>query len=388
VNLVDLLIIVLLLAAIIRGSQAGLLRLVFTSVGFISGLLLGSWIAPKIAANYSSQLTKLLIIILTEFGLAIMLAGVGEVAARRLAPYADRLKLAKANQILGAGLEVVFTLLIVWLLASALQNIHGNQIGRDIRRSEIIRWLNSTLPPPPDVLARLEKLISPHGFPNVFVGPEPQHATVSPNNSVDSQAIIAAQKSVVQIVGNGCGGRVFGSGFVVDKGIVVTNAHVVAGIDRPRVLDQSGSYTGTAIWFDANKDIAVLRVTGLPDPPLRLNGQILPDSNAVATLGYPGGGSLVIESGVIIDNVRATGRNIYNQGVVIRHIYEVQTNIEPGDSGGPLLAADGSVAGAVFARSLSQDNVGYALLTSEFQPMVNKARQQNTAVSTGQCAED
>ena len=387
-NLVDLLIVLLVVAAVIRGIEVGLLRLLFSSLGFIVGLLSGSWIARNIATHYTTPMSKLVIIVLIEFGLAVILAAAGEMLAIRLEKYTDRFRLAKANRVLGAGLEVVLTLLIVWLLASALQNVHGNQIGREVRRSQIIHWLDATLPHPPDLLARLEKIINPNDFPNVFLGPEPKHATVSPRNSVDNQAILDAEKSVVQIVGNGCGGTVFGSGFVAAKGIVVTNAHVVAGISQPKVLDQGGRYSSTAIWFDPNLDLAVLRVTGLPDPALKFNAQLLPDSDAVASLGYPHGGPLVVETGAVIDHVTAAGRNIYNEGVVIRNIYEFQADVEPGDSGGPLLAPDGSVAGLVFARSLSQDNVGYALLTSEVQPLVQKAQAQNRPVGTGFCAED
>ena len=387
-DLLDLLIILLVLAAIIRGVETGLLRLFLSSVGFIVGLLSGSWIARHIASHYSSASTKLLIIILIEFSLAVLLAAAGEILAMRLGIYTERLKLVKANKILGAVLEVGLTLIIVWLLASAVQNVHSSQIGREVRRSQIIRWLDSILPHPPDVLARLEKIINPNGFPNVFLGPEPQHATVSPKNSVDNQAILAAEKSVVQIIGNGCGGVVYGSGFVVDRGTIVTNAHVVAGIAQPKVLDQGGRYSSTAIWFDPNLDIAVLKVTNLPDPPLKLNKDILPDIDAVASLGYPHGGPLVVETGAVIDHVTAAGRNIYNEGVVLRNIYEFQADVEPGDSGGPLLAPDGSVAGVVFARSLSQDNVGYALLTSQVEQLIQKAERQNTPVGTGYCAED
>jgi S1-C subfamily serine protease len=387
-NLADLVIILLLVTAVFRGTEAGLLRILLSSAGFISGLLLGSWIARQIATHYSSPLTKLMIIILVEFGLAVLLAAAGELLAIKLGRYTERWRLAKANRVLGAGLEVVLTLLIIWLLASALQNIHSEQIGRDIRRSQIIRWLDAALPSPPDVLAQLEKIIDPNGFPNVFLGPEPRHATVSPTNKVSSKAVLAAEKSVVQIEGNGCGGQVYGSGFVVGSGLVVTNAHVVAGIPHPIVLDQTGHFSATAIWFDPNMDIAILRVANLNDPPLQLNSQILPDSDAVASLGYPHGGSLVVENGVILDHITAAGRNIYNRGIVVRSIYEVQTDVQPGDSGGPLLAPDGTVAGVIFARSLSQDSVGYALLISEVKPIIQKAKQQNTLVDTGACAQD
>lgn len=386
-SLVDVLIILLLIAAISRGIQAGMLQLIFSSAGFIGGLLLGSWLAKSLAVHSADPYTKLFIVLTTELVLASLFAAVGELAGFYLNRYAIKLHLGKINQALGASLEVVFTLFVIWMVAAALMNVRSYNIGRDIRRSAIIRAMDRTLPKPPDVFATLEKIISPNGFPNVFIGLEPQHATISPNNSVNSQAVLADEKSVVQLRGDGCGGTVYGSGFVVAKGIVVTNAHVVAGIARPQVLDQTGTYNAVPIWFDPNMDVAVLRVNGLPDPPLTLNNQVLPDRDAAAVLGYPGGGPLVAGNGAIIDHVTAEGQNIYNQGVVYRDIYEVQVDVEPGNSGGPLVAPDGSVAGVVFAKSLSQNNVGYALLMDEVSPIINNAERQNTPVGTGSCAQ-
>jgi len=113
----------------------------------------------------------------------------------------------------------------------------------------------------------------------------------------------------------------------------------------------------------------------------------LPDADAAAVLGFPGGGQLSADDAAIIDHVQAIGRNIYNEGTVERDIYEVQADVEQGDSGGPLLAPDGTVAGVTFAKSVSQNDVGYALLINQVQPIVSQAQRQNTAVSTGSCAQ-
>lgn len=387
-NVVDVIIILLLVSAVFRGLQAGLLNLLLSSAGFIGGLLAGSWVAKQIIAHMNGQLSKLIVVLVIEFGLALLLAAAGEFLAARLSAQADRLKLGRANQVLGAGLEILFTLAVVWLGASALINVQSYNIGHDVRNSYIVRQLDSALPRPPDIFAQLEKIISPNGFPNVFLGLEPRHTTVSPTNRVNNQAVLADEKSVVKIQGSGCGGIVFGSGFVVGKGIVVTNAHVVAGIARPQIVDSQGTYRATPIWFDPNLDIAVLRVSGLSDPALTLTGSTLPDSDAAAILGYPGGGPLVAGNAVIIDNIKAIGRNIYNQGEVSRQIYEVQGTVEPGNSGGPLLAPDGKVAGIIFAKSLSQNDVGYAILINQVKSAISQAEQQNSQVSTGSCTQN
>ena len=386
-NWVDLIIILLLISAIFTGLRAGLLQLVLSAAGFIAGLLAGSWVARQAAPHFANPLGKLLVVLVIEFGLALLLAGVGELLSLRLRRRAIRLHLDSVNRAAGVVFEVLFTLVVVWIVASALGSVTNHGIGPAVRRSAIVRGLNSSLPRPPDFLAQLEKIISPNGFPDVFLGLEPQHTTVSPTNHVNNKAVLADEKSVVKIQGTGCGGVVFGSGFVAAKDLVVTNAHVVAGIARPQVVDRFGTYSAEPVWFDPRLDIAVLRVNDLPEPALKLSGQVLPDRDAVATLGFPGGGQLTAGNAAIIDHVTAIGRDIYNQSVVSRQIYEVQANVEPGDSGGPLLAPDGTVAGVTFARSVSQNNVGYSLLINQVQPIISRAENQTARADTGSCAQ-
>ncbi|MCL4310005.1 MAG: MarP family serine protease [Actinomycetota bacterium] len=386
-DFVDLIIIFFLVSAVVRGVRTGLMQLLLSSTGFVAGLLLGSWAASRIAPLSASPPIKLFIVLFVELGLAMLLGFLGELAGLRLNLLARRLHLHGLDEALGAALAVIFALTVIWLAASALVNVHSFNIGREVRQSLIVQKLDAIMPEPPDILAQLEKIISPNGFPNVFLQLEPQHTTVAPNNSVNNQAVINDESSVVKVHGEGCGGTVTGSGFVAARGIVVTNAHVVAGIARPEVVDGSGTYRATPIWFDPDMDVAVLRVGGgLKDPPLTLDSKTLPDNDAAAVLGFPGGGPLVAGNGVIIDHVTAVGRNIYNQGLVSRSIYEVQAIVQPGNSGGPLIAPDGTVAGIVFARSLSQKNVGYALTIGEVQPLIRQAALNNSAVSTGSCA--
>lgn len=385
-NIVDFTIIVLLLFAIARGIRAGMLFLLLSSVGFVGGLLLGSWVAKRAALHVTNTSDKLLIILLIELLFALVLSAIGEVSARHLNKYVTKLHLGRLNQVFGAALEVVFALIVVWLIASGLTNVKSLKIGYDIHHSSIISALDGVLPNPPDLFAQLSKVINPNGFPSVFVGLEPQHTTISPANRANNQAIIADEQSIVKVQGYGCGGIVDGSGFVVAKGIVVTNAHVVAGIVYPKVINSDGTYSAEAVWFDPNLDIAVLKVPGLPNAALTLKSQVLPDGDAAAVLGYPGGGPLVVGNAAVIDEIDAVGRNIYGQGTVSRNIYEVQAGVEPGNSGGPLVGPDGSVAGVVFAKSVSQNNLGYAILINQVIPIIRNAQQQNTLVSTGQCA--
>jgi len=382
---IDILIIFLLILAISRGIRAGLLQLLFSTGGFFAGLFLGSWIALKVVHSSNASF-RLLLILGFEAIFALSISFIGEVIGLQLSQNAKKIHLDKPNQIFGAIFEGASVLVIIWLVASAVSNVQAVRLGYYTQHSLIIRTLDKILPPPPDFFARLERIITPNGFPNVFVGLEPQHTTLPTPTSLNSQAVLADERSVVKVEGYGCGGLVQGSGFVVSNGIVVTNAHVIAGIPNPKVIDSSGTYSAAPIWFDPNMDLAVLRVSGISDSPLKLSSNNLSYGTPAAVLGFPEDSPVLVDqNATIIDVITAEGQNIYNQGIVYRQIYELESNVQPGNSGGPLIAGDGSVVGIVFAKSADQPDIGYALLTSDVQSSISEAIYQNTTVSDGQC---
>lgn len=383
---VDLLIILGLIFAIFRGRRIGVLVLALSTLGFIFGLLLGSWLSIHLISKGLNTTGKLLLIIMTEILFAFLFSYIGEFFGHKLTLKNKKDTVDKLNKALGIVFEILAVFIIIWLIIPSLTSVRTHSIGYYVQRSLIVGEIDKILPSPPDIFSRLENVVSPNSFPNVFIGLEPQHTTVSPTTTLNNNAIAADEKSVVKVIGQGCGGLVEGSGFVVGNGFVATNAHVIAGISDPEVVDSSGTYKAFAINFNPYLDFAVLRVDGLSDPPLKLNTNQLIPGDAAGVLGYPGNGDLTFDKAVIIDQVTAEGQNIYNQGVVDRQIYEIQSNVQPGNSGGPLLASDGSVAGVVFAKSVSQPGIGYALLTSDIKDSINSAEKQNTAVSTGSCA--
>ena len=200
-------------------------------------------------------------------------------------------------------------------------------------------------------------------------------------------AVRKVADSVVKIEGQGCGGIVEGSGFVAANGLVATNAHVVAGIRQPLVVDGKGTHNATLIWFDPNLDFAVLRVSGLVGAPLTIRDDQIDRGTAAAVLGYPGGGAFTAKPAAVLNEYTATGRNIYNRSSTNRDIYELKADIIPGNSGGPLIDSSGDVIGIVFAQSTSYNSVGYALQTNAVIKELSQAKAQNHAVNSGSCAE-
>ena len=220
--------------------------------------------------------------------------------------------------------------------------------------STIIRSLDDVLPAPPSVFSRVQAS-SPrrdsHPSSPSWRRRLPDRYRCLASHSC-KQAVAAAGASTVKIVGEGCGQIQEGSGFVVAPGLVVTNAHVVAGIAHPTV--QAGllrDHDTTVVYFDPS---STWPCSGSPDstePALHLDpnrgpGRLRRPCSAIRRADR----SRPVPAGVMAD-FEAEGRDIYGQGLTVRNVYEIQAVVRPGNSGGPLVLPDGEVIGVVFSRS-------------------------------------
>lgn len=388
--IVDLLIIAWAISAFYRGRKLGFVRQLGSAAGFFGGLLLGAWLQPHLIHLAQSADGRAVLTIVATLGMALLGLTIGEyfgvLLKRRLRPTKEVNKLDNG---LGSLMSGLWVLVGAWLLAAILNGSALVPLQTSIRDSRIITYLNQTLPPAPTVIDRLSRLIDPNGFPDVFVGnePIPRGDVPLPNLGELSGAVEASRMSVVRLKGQGCGGIVSGSGFVVDTDLIATNAHVIAGIKNPYVQDANGNHRGQVIWFDPDLDFAVLRVDDLAGEPLELAEGTAAASTAAAVLGYPGGGDFTVGPAVILRELKAVGRNIYGEGRTLRDIYEVQAEINQGNSGGPLIGQDGRVLGMVFAESTSYNGVGYALTTDRIQTELDAAIVRDRPVGTGRCTE-
>jgi len=177
----------------------------------------------------------------------------------------------------------------------------------------------------------------------------------------------------------------------VAPGLVVTNAHVVAGIASPDVIDSTGRHSTSVALFDPRLDIAVLRVPGLTDPVLPIHTDAVGRGTTGVVLGYPNGGPLTARKAGVAAVFEANGLDIYGSSQTTRQIYQLDAVVQPGNSGGPLVAsgdpgiANGTVIGVVFARSTSNTDVGYALAMPAVATDVAHAEATRKTVGTGSC---
>lgn len=390
--LIDLFILLMLISIVIRARQTGLVRQLFAAVGFAIGLAIGVLAQPYAVNTADTTMSRAMLSILVTLGSALVFMRLGEIAGlwakKRIQ---DLMPLDKADGVLGSIAGAAILLAAVWLLSPLLTSLPSPAIKQSVRDSRIVGSLNRTLPSAPSFVARLNRIVNPNGFPDVFAGfdrrPLKPDAPLPVMEGDLAQAVADVRPSVVKIEGRGCGGIVEGSGFVAADGTVITNAHVIAGVVNPRIIDGNGEHAASVVFFDPRLDMAVLKADGLAGEPLEIDTAMAAQGTPGAALGYPNGGGFTVSPATILDQFTAVGRDIYGSGTTRRSVYEVKADIIPGNSGGPLINDQGRVIGLVFAQSTSYDQIGYTLTTKPVEDNLQAALRSNTTVGTGSCAE-
>lgn len=395
-NWVDLVLLALVAFSAIQGMRLGATMQVFSFGGFWIGLFLGLLIVPHVINLSHGNLGRTLIAMGVVFGCAGLLSATGRYIGARSSHALRRVRLGPVDSALGVAVAVIATLFIAWFVAIMVENSNYTSLNAAIQNSRIVRAMDNLLPAPPAILSRVKSFLASEGFPVVFAGLSPQvSAPVTlPGDTQVRAAVLSAEPSTLQVEGEGCGVIQEGSSFVVAPGVVVTNAHVVAGIRHVAVIDNGRSREATPILFDPELDVAVLRVPGLGQAPLAVDRSLFERGTSGVVAGFPGGGPFSYGAAGITNTLNATGLDIYGQNTTNRQVYELDAEVRPGNSGGPLIAsgdasgpANGTVIGLVFARSTTNPNVGYALAMGPVMKDVSKVVNATAAVSTGNCAD-
>jgi hypothetical protein len=381
VTTLDWIIVAFTLVMALWGWAQGLVVGAMSLAGFAAGAFLGSRLAPLLLSRGSHSPYAPLFTLVGAVAIgglfATLLEALGFELRRRMGP-----RLGAVDGAGGAVLVAAFGLGLVWVAgAVALQTPGARHLRRDIQRSTILQALNNALPPSGpllNALARFDPLPSVNGPPANVPAPNSRIAR-------DPQ-VKAAGRSVVRILGTACGLGVQGSGWVARQGIVVTNAHVVAGEDDTtvQIQGQGPHLAAKAIFFDPHDDIAVLRVSGLGSTPsLRLN-ENAPTGAEAAVLGFPQNGPFDLEPARLGPTSSVLSDDAYGRGPVRRRITAFRGLVRPGNSGGPVVDSAGRVVTTVFAASVSGPRrTGFGVPDTVVRNALSSAR---AAVSTGPCA--
>ncbi len=380
----DWLIVVFAAVLAFFGFRQGFIVGALSLCGFLLGAFLGTRAAPLLLPPGAESPYA------PAFGLIGALVG-GAILASGLEFLGFRLRrtlvlpgFSVLDGALGALLGAVLGLGIVWIAASVAGQTPGEaQLRGDIQRSAILRALNQIMPPSGpilDALARLDPLPSISG-PSPDVGaPEPAVARLP--------GVRSASHSVVRVIGTACGLAVEGSGWVAAPGIVVTNAHVVAG-EQDTTVQVEGRGEGLAaepVAFDPTDDVSVLLVHGLGLPPLSMAGA-QESGTPGAILGYPENGPFDVQPGRIGRTQSVLTQNAYGQGPVSRLLTPLRGLVRPGNSGGPMVDGAGHVLTTVFAATVGgSSHGGYGVADQTVSSVVaHAAGGRGGAVGTGQC---
>ena len=389
-NALDILLLVLLLAYAVSGYWQGFITGAFATTGLLVGGLFGIWLAPTLLGDADPSvwvsLGALFIVLLAaSFGQALM-----QFIGAKLRAKVTWQPARALDAVGGAALSVVAVLVVAWALGVAVSGARIPWVNEQVRGSQVLGEVNQVMPSRANrALDSFNQVVGASDFPLylepfaperiIEVGPPPARIATDPQ-------VQAAAQSVIKIHGeNSCGGGVEGTGFLYAPDRVMTNAHVVAGVETPRLVTEAGEVDTTVVYYNPDIDVAVLEVDGLGLPHLSFDREA-EAGDPGAVLGFPNDGPYDVQGARIRAEQRLKSPDIYGDGTVVREVYSVRSNIRPGNSGGPMVSPDGKVTGVVFAASVTDQSTGYVLTADQVGEAAAEGISSSAPVSSGRCA--
>lgn len=390
-NTLDVVLVVVLLAYAISGYVQGFVVNLVATFGLVAGGLLAIWAVPRVLSQAQGDLTTSLL----ALGIVVGSAAIGQAIGTYIGTDLRgglRTSGSRAVDAAGGGvLSVVAVLVAAWALGYAVSGTSLPYLSGAVRDSAILGRVNDVMPQrATDTLRAFSRTLDSNLFPR-YIEPfqNEQITAVGPpsDETLDQAGVREARDSVVKIVGAAeCGRGIEGSGFVYAPGRVMTNAHVVAGVDRPTVTVQDERRVpGRVVLFDPELDIAVIATDelGVPELEFDLGGAA---GQSAAVLGYPENGPFDARAARIRSQLTLRSPDIYDRGEVLREAFSVRGLVRSGNSGGPLVSPEGDVLGVIFAASISDSATGYAVTAEQVQDNADEGETARRAVDTGACA--
>ena len=389
-NLLDWVLVVLVIAYALSGYWQGFITGACATAGLLIGGLLGIWLAPIALGDANPSVWVSIGALFIVIVCATLGQGLFQFAGAKLR---DRIRwqpVRAVDAVGGAALSAAAVLLVAWALGLAVTGSRIAGITPAVTESRVLGEVNQILPRSATcVLQAFNDVVGTSFFPRylepfaretiVDVGRPPQRLLRDPD-------VAAAEPSVLKVHGdNSCGRGIEGTGFLYADNRLMTNAHVVAGVDDPEVLIDGDTVAATIVLYDPGLDIAVLAFDdgGRPDLGFDFEGEA---GQGVAVLGYPEDGPYDVQPARIRAEQRLRSPNIYGEGSVLRQVFSVRGSIRPGNSGGPMVSSQGAVIGVVFAASVTDQDTGYALTSEQVSQAAARGSASITEVDSGDCA--
>jgi S1-C subfamily serine protease len=394
-DVLDLILIVVVAAFAVSGYRQGFIVGVLSFFGFVGGALLGAEFGPSISralVGGQTQQDVVAVVLLVSFAvLGQFVASSIGAAMRSTVTWRP----ATAVDAVGGGaVSIVSVLLIAWVVGSVLNASPFPVVDQQVNNSLTLQTLDKFMPSPAKTMfSDFRRLLANNSaYAEVFsgIGAERILAIPAPDPAVlNSPGFLAARNRVVKVQGvaASCDRSIEGSGFVISRDHILTNAHVVAGVTQnQKVTTTDGrQLRATVVYYDPQVDVAVLYVPGLNLTPLRFATSANPGDNAVVA-GFPLNAQNLQTVAARIGGVQnAQGPNIYQTSTVTRQIYEIRAVVQSGNSGGPLLSPDGTVDGVVFAAAVGVNDTGFALTAAQVSNDTAAGAASTAPVSTMGC---
>lgn len=387
-TVLDIVLILALLSYLVYGLRNGFLVTVGGLAGFAAGAIAAFFAVPLVSTFVEDSGWRLTAIIAAAVVLMALGHGLGTMVGRQLRGVVRIRPLRAVDRLVGGALNLVVSALVMSMLAFSVSSLGVPVVSQQLAESKVIRFIDGLTPTPVKAtMAELRSTVIGNGIPTLLEGLDQGQAVQVPNTSTNTPALNRAAQSVLRIAGTAyeCGQNQTGSGFVVSEDRVVTNAHVVAGVSQPVVeMPDGGAMPGRVVYFDTRRDLAVLAVDNLLSQPLQLSRD-LPGGSQAAFAGYPHGGPFQSKPATVQDIATVLVPDIYGNNPAPEDIYRLAGDVQPGNSGGPLLTTDGQVAGVIFAKATSDAEVGFAITMNDLDPVAEQAPSLASPVSSGQC---
>ncbi|WP_028643585.1 MarP family serine protease [Nocardioides sp. URHA0020] len=389
-NMLDWLLVVLVLAYALSGYWQGFITGVFATTGLLIGGLFGVWLAPTALGDANPSMwvslgALFIVIISASLGQAVL-----QFVGSRIRDRITWQPVRAVDAVGGALLSALAVLVVAWALGVAISGSRIGGVTPLVRSSTVLAHVDEALPDTADgALQAFNNVVGTTFFPRYLEPFAPERIVeVGPGDKrlLRDPDVQRAAASVVKIRGsNDCGRGVEGSGFVYAQNRLMTNAHVVAGVDDPEVMIGDTTVSADVVYYNPDVDVAVLAFDSGDTKALKFDLTAKPGAD-VAILGYPEDGPYDVQPGRIRSQQRLRSPDIYGNGTVIREVFSLRGLIRPGNSGGPIVTSRGNVAGVVFAASVNDHDTGYALTADQVSRAAAAGRTSSDQVSTGDCA--
>ena len=391
-SVVDLVLIGLALVFAFSGFRQGVIVSATSFFGFFGGAVLGAQLSEPVADRFDGTATTrvfvALVVVLAVALLGQVVAGaIGRAVRRRVTWQPAEV----VDSVAGAVLSAVAVLLVAWMVATPLANAPFPQVSSQVKQSALVQAVDRSVPDGVRVVYdSLREAIDRNGLPDVLAPLTPTQVpdVPAPDQALmDSPVVRSVSGSVVQISGvaASCSRQIDGSGFVYARERVMTNAHVLAGVNDPVVSAEGEEYDAVPVYVDEEADVAVLAVPGLPQVPLTFSQGPAESGDDAIIMGYPGGGGLFVGPARVRQRTDISGPDFRNEQTVVRDVYALRGEVRAGNSGGPLFDPEGQVLGVVFASAIDDPLTGYALTYEEVEDAAVTGAASSSPVATSAC---